>query len=239
MHRHALTIVVVLIALAVGACARERAPGVAKDARAAPAADLSRLPELAPIRDVPGLPRVLLIGDSISIGYTLPVRRLLEGKANVHRIPFNGGSTEDGLATIEESLDGGRWDVIHFNWGLHDLKVMPDGHRQVGPAEYGRNLRVLVRRLRATGARLIWATTTPVPDHAPETDRRPGDVAAYNRIALAVMRENGVEVDDLNAEVAPRLAEMQRPRNVHFTRAGYEFLGRKVAGTIEAALPRD
>lgn len=44
----------------------------------------------APITDTPGLPRVLLIGDSISMGYTLPVRDLLKGRANVHRIPENG-----------------------------------------------------------------------------------------------------------------------------------------------------
>ena len=38
-----------------------------------------------PIQDNPALPRVLLIGDSISIGYTLPVRELLDGRANLHR----------------------------------------------------------------------------------------------------------------------------------------------------------
>ena len=42
-------------------------------------------PALLPIEDVAGLPRVLLLGDSVSIGYTLPARKLLEGKANVHR----------------------------------------------------------------------------------------------------------------------------------------------------------
>jgi hypothetical protein len=53
-----------------------------------------------PVTDDPRLPRVLLIGDSISIGYTLPVRRLLEGKANVHRIPVNGAYSANGLAHI-------------------------------------------------------------------------------------------------------------------------------------------
>ena len=50
-------------------------------------------PAFAPVTDDPKLPRVLLIGDSISIGYTIPVRKLLEGKANVHRIWENGGPT--------------------------------------------------------------------------------------------------------------------------------------------------
>src|SRR5688572_21808238 len=73
-----------------------------------------------PITDDPKLPRVLLIGDSISIGYTLAVRDLLKGKANVHRIPTNGGPTTNGLARLKQWLGDGKWDVIHFNWGLHD-----------------------------------------------------------------------------------------------------------------------
>ena len=57
-------------------------------------------PALVEVKDDPALPRVLLIGDSISIGYTVPTRRLLEGKANVHRIPTNGGPTTRGLEHI-------------------------------------------------------------------------------------------------------------------------------------------
>ncbi len=59
---------------------------------------------------------MLLIGDSISIGYTMPVRKLLEGKANVHRIPTNGGPTKNGIANIDNWLGTKKWDVIHFNW---------------------------------------------------------------------------------------------------------------------------
>ena len=73
-------------------------------------------------KDEPGLPRVLLIGDSVSIGYTLKVREKLKGKANVHRIPQNGGATEVGLANMKKWLRDEKWDVIHFNFGLHDAK---------------------------------------------------------------------------------------------------------------------
>jgi len=68
-----------------------------------------------------GLPRVLLIGDSVSVGYTLAVRKELEGKANVHRPPSNCGSTKIGMRDLDKWLGVGKWDVIHFNWGLHDL----------------------------------------------------------------------------------------------------------------------
>src|SRR5205085_7354883 len=84
-------------------------------------------PSLAPVTDTPGLPRVMLIGDSISMGYTVPVRELLAGKANVHRVPGNAFSTREGLADLSRWLGSEKWDVIHFNWGLHDLKHWKDG----------------------------------------------------------------------------------------------------------------
>src|SRR5579862_6853691 len=81
-------------------------------------------PALRPIEETPGLPRVLLIGDSISIGYTLPVRALLKGRANVVRPPLNCGMTDRGLKHLDEWLGSNHWDVIHFNFGLHDLKYL-------------------------------------------------------------------------------------------------------------------
>ena len=66
-------------------------------------------PVMQPIEDDPALPRVLLIGDSISIGYTLPVRKLLEGKANVHRPLTNCGPTTRGLEQIDAWLGGLRY----------------------------------------------------------------------------------------------------------------------------------
>lgn len=195
-------------------------------------------PALAPIQDKPGLPRVLIIGDSISIGYTLPTRALLEGKANVHRIPQNGGPTTNGLANLDKWLGEGPWKVIHFNWGLHDLKFMPEGHRQVEKEAYEKNLRTLVSRMKATGAHLIWATTTPVPEGELNPPRKFGDVADYNAIAERVMKENAVEIHDLNAWVTPKLKELQKPNDVHFHNAGSDYLGQRVAEVIEAALKR-
>ena len=72
------------------------------------------------VSDAPGLPRVLLIGDSVSRGYTQAVRAALAGKMNVHRAPENCGPTANGLKKIEVWLGDGKWDVIHFNFGIHD-----------------------------------------------------------------------------------------------------------------------
>ena len=195
-------------------------------------------PSLAPIEDVAGLPRVLLIGDSISMGYTLGVRKRLVGRANVHRIPTNGGPTKNGVARLEAWLGAGRWDVIHFNHGIHDLRFMDDGQRQVGPADYEANLRKIVARLKQTGATLIWATITPIPDGELNPPRRFGSVAEYNAIAARVMRENGIRINDLNAHVTPRFTELQTPRDLHYQPAGYEFLAEKVAAEIQVVLGR-
>lgn len=194
-------------------------------------------PALAPVTDTPGLPRVLLLGDSISIGYTLPVRALLQGRATVHRPPANCSSTGHGLANLDAWLGTGRWDVIHFNFGLHDAKLPPEGVRHAPLDVYEKNLRELVRRLKATGARLVWATTTPVPlggNLSP--NRRFGDVAAYNAAAMRVMRDEGVAVDDLNAAILPHVGEVGRARDVHFAPEGYNLLAGHVAAAIEREL---
>ncbi len=188
-----------------------------------------------PVVDDPKLPRVLLIGDSISIGYTAPTRDRLKGKANVHRIPTNGGPTTNGLAHLKKWLGDGRWNVIHFNWGLHDLKFMPDGKRQVDTEAYGKNLRELVRQLKTTGAVLIWATTTPVPEGV-TPPRNNADVVAYNAIAAKIMEQNNIAVDDLYNYALPKLKEIQLPANVHFTPEGSQVLADQVAASIESAL---
>jgi lysophospholipase L1-like esterase len=193
-------------------------------------------PAFAEVTDDSALPRVLLIGDSISIGYTLPTRRVLQGKANLHRIPVNGGPTINGLENLDKWLGSGKWNVIHFNWGLHDLRFMEDGKHQVALDRYEENLRNLVGRLKRTGAALIWASTTPVPDAAVTPPRKNSDVIAYNAVAQRIMEENGIPIDDLYAVAFPRLGEVQQPANVHYTDAGYEVLAERVAASIRAAL---
>ena len=178
--------------------------------------------------DDPDLPRGLLIGDSISRGYTLPVRTYLAGKANVHRAPENCGSTLSGVRNLDLWLGNGRWDFIHFNFGLHDS--------QTPTLEYERRLREIVERLKATGAKLIWATTTPRSVHSREDAELAWADVRLRVVAARIMKENEIEVNDLFAAVWPVRSELQNARDVHFNDRGYEFLGRKVAESIEGVL---
>jgi lysophospholipase L1-like esterase len=237
MKRLALVLVV---ASAVGLLMIRGVASGAPASKAAAAKAEQQKKVFAPITDDPKLPRVLLIGDSISMGYTLPVRKMLAGKANVHRVPENAGDTARGLANLDKWLGDKPWDVIHFNFGLHDLKRIRKGRldsrgRQVrSPEEYGQNLETLVQRLKKTGATLIWATTTPVPAGA--GGRMSGDEIRYNAVAAKIMKQQGVKVDDLYGHIKPKLAEAQLRKNVHYSAKGSEMLAEQVAKSIAAAL---
>jgi hypothetical protein len=221
---------VVWIALAAICCT----PAAFGQQKKAPAAKRPPNPAMLPIEDQPGLPRVLLIGDSISVGYTIPVREALAGKANVHRPKDNCGPTIRGLEKLDEWLGKGRWDVIHFNFGLHDLRYI-EGQHQVPIEQYEKNLRQITDRLKQTGAALVWCSTTPVPDGC-EPGRKAGDEVAFNAVAKKTMDENHIPIDDLCSFARPRLKELQQPKNVHFTAEGSKVLAGQVAGTILTAL---
>ena len=202
---------------------------------------------LAPVTDDPKLPRVLLIGDSISIGYTLPTREFLKGKANLHRIPTNGGPTTRGLASIDAWIGESKWDIIHFNWGLHDLKYMgPNGENlfprekggkpQVPLSDYETNLEKLVVRLKKTGATLIWRNTTPIPPGS--KGRYVGDSVKYNEAAARVMKKYDVPTHDLFTMSKKRMEELMLQANVHYKKEGSVALGKDVARVVLKALKK-
>ncbi|WP_339749480.1 SGNH/GDSL hydrolase family protein [uncultured Rubinisphaera sp.] len=179
------------------------------------------------INDAPDLPRVLLIGDSVSRGYTQSVRKALAGKANVHRAPANCGPTSLGLKKIDVWLGNGDWDVIHFNFGIHDRNTSVD--------DYSKRLEQLVNRLKNTKAKLIWASTTPIPDDKTK-NQKAISIVERNEAAARIMEQNAVATDDLFSAVTPHLKQMQNPNDVHFNAEGYEFLGQQVAESILKAI---
>jgi hypothetical protein len=213
-------------------------------------------PEFVAITDDPKLPRVLLMGDSVSIAYALEVRKLLAGVANVHRVPANCGSTKTALGSyglvrwLPDSKE--KWDVIHFNHGLHDLSYRfaddsdknargeyasptNGGHQNVPPEVYEKNLRQVIARLKQTGAKLIFASTTPVPESDAAKYVKDSELP-YNEVAKRVMMDEGVTWNDLWSLVKPRQSELQGKRNVHFMPSGSAVMAKQVAEHIRAAL---
>ncbi len=199
------------------------------------------------------LPRVLLIGDSISMGYTPFVQEQLKECCVVRPTSEQGKmincqGTTFGVKHIDNWLItlGGNWDLIHFNFGLHDLKhvdaagknsMNPDDPLQASPEVYEQQLREIVRKLKATGANLIFATTTPVPVGV-QPLREVEAPARYNEIARKVMAENNIPVNDLYEFAQSRLSEIQQPKNVHFSQKGSRVLGEEVARVIRQQLEK-
>ena len=193
------------------------------------------------------LPKVLIIGDSISIGYMKALPGLLKDKAIVTHNPGNAGHTGMGLANIKRYIGDGKWDVIHFNWGLWDLcyrnpKSKNQGRRDKvngtvthSLEQYETNLRKLVKELKSTDAVLIWASTTPVPDG--EAGRVKGDELKYNAVAAKIMAENKIAINDLHAHMTKRLKDFEKKGDVHYSPAGSKYLAEKVAASVLAASP--
>ncbi|MDF1816890.1 MAG: SGNH/GDSL hydrolase family protein [Verrucomicrobiales bacterium] len=180
------------------------------------------------IRDDPALPRVLLIGDSVSRGYTQAVRKEMAGEANVHRAPANCGPSATGLKKLDIWLGNGKWDVIHFNFGIHDRKTpLPD---------YEKRLDEIVTRLKATGATVIWASTTPIPTDWKEGPEMARAIVDRNEAAARVMKQHDVVINDLFAAISPHIVDLQNPADVHFGSKGYSFLGGKVAEAIRKVI---
>lgn len=183
------------------------------------------------VADDPKLPRVLLIGDSVSRGYTQAARNALKGKVNVHRAPANCGPTATGLKKLDVWLGDGNWDLIHFNFGIHDRRTKAD--------DYEKRLEEIVKRLKQTGAKVVWASSTPIPADWKEGPEMKAKLEEKNAIAAKVMERNGVEIDDLFTFITPHLSEVQNPKDVHFNGKGYDLLGKQVAEYIEGALQEE
>ena len=201
------------------------------------------------------LPNVLILGDSISIGYTPFVKELLAGTANVYRPTLENGEPENcegttkGVLNIDRWLtstglgeSANQWDIIHFNFGLHDIKHVdpvtgensnnPKDPQQAELSQYKKNLEVIVEKLKATGAKLIFATTTPYPDDVQGVLRDPGMPVKYNKAAVKIMNKSDIDINDLYAFMLPRMNEMQLEKNVHFKPEGYKALATKVKDRI-------
>lgn len=193
------------------------------------------------------LPRVLIIGDSISLGYTEPVRKNLEGIAEVRRPKTNCQHTQFGLDHIDEWLGKEKWDVIHFNWGIWDTHMLDakgglirnedqfkgEMHIRHTPEKYRENLTKLVEKLQATKAKLIWASTTPVMYRK---DKRFDDIKTFNAAAAEIMKDRKIAINDLYEFTLPHAKEWQGGDRVHFNATGNENLAKQVTVEIQKAL---
>jgi len=197
------------------------------------------------------LPILLILGDSISIGYTPFVKEALQGQVNVYRSvkadgsPENSGDSGVGLTKLDRWLGETQWDVIHFNFGLHDFKRLTPGmgvnsNDPTQPAytsleQYKVNIEKIVERLKKTGAILIFATTTPFPDGVIPS-RIPEDSINYNKVAIEIMNKHNVIINDFYSLMLPKLTEYQLPVNVHFNKQGLQYMSEQTVKIVQQQL---
>lgn len=183
--------------------------------------------------------QVVMIGDSIRMGYQGLVVRSLAGAAKVWGPEKNGGNSRNVVTHLDEWVILRNPDIVHLNCGLHDIKTEFDGSNRAVPlGEYEDNLRKIFERVeKESDATMIWATTTPVNHEwhraRKSFDRFEADVSAYNEAALRIAGELDLMVDDLYA-VVQRIGrdEHLASDGVHFTREGYSHLARSVVNAI-------
>lgn len=187
-------------------------------------------------------PKVLLFGDSIRVSYQDTVAELLKDRADVVGPGENCQFSTFTLDSLDKWLgELGTPDVVHWNNGIHDCGHDPERLPvQIPLYVYVSNLRAILARLSATGAAVIWATTTPIhPDRPFRDDQwswRNEEIDRYNKEAYGVMWARGVPINDLHALVASNYDLYLADDMLHLSEAGAKACGAAVAAAIEAAL---
>ena len=200
--------------------------------------------------DDPALPRVLVVGDSVSSQWYWPLRRRLADEVNLHRIEGQGGTTANALEHLPRWLGPHwlapyKWDLVVFNFGLHDLRKTD---RQPGSwttplDDYQQHLHQIVRQLDATGATLLWLSTTPVPGppglHTYLRD--PGDARTFNQAASEALRDRP---DILRCDLWQRMQDpafdtWRRGRDVHVPDPLKRLQAEHIAESIRRALRQE
>lgn len=190
------------------------------------------------------LPRVLLLGDSIRMGYQPAATALLSDRVEVVAPVENCRFTGRILEHLQEWALAVPADIIHVNAGLHDVAVLEKGaHVRVPFDDYRRNVETILRTLQSeTKAAIIWVATTPVMDDRVLARhgyyyRTNADVIRYNEAAFEIAGSLGIPVNRLD-EVVIRSepARIMNDDGVHFTPEGYAILGDAVARCVIDAL---
>lgn len=192
-------------------------------------------------------PKILIIGDSISIGYTPFVKDKLKDIAEVRHNPGNAEHTGTGLAKLNGWIDDTKWDIIQFNWGLWDLCYRHRDSKNQGNRDkingtqtfslemYEKNLTELVLRLKQTNAKLIFVTTSYVPDG--ESGRVVGDDLKFNEVAKKVMKQNGVLINNIyKASKKIHKKHSKALGDVHYTEEGYKLLAEEIVEFLQKEL---
>lgn len=191
--------------------------------------------------------KVLLLGDSIRMGYDEYVRDLLRGKAEVYFEEDNGRFAAYTLWQVNQIFrHHGQFDVVHWNNGYWDMNIEPPMTEAIHPVEeYLYFLRRILNEIQKNGAKVIFATTTPILVEGTGVDNtgtqatftyKDAWVQTYNEAAKKLMAEQGVPVNDLYALCKQSPTCYKCPDMLHLTEEGYLACAKQAVQYIEALL---
>ena len=186
--------------------------------------------------------KIVLLGDSIRMGYDKFVKSAFEGAAEVFYPGENCRFTFYLLRMLRDWVKNGILpadaDVVHWNAGLWDMAVINDDGPLVPPEVYAQTLARIHRHLQIyfPKAKLIFATSTTVEEekYGPSFKRTNKSIAEYNAIARGVLEPLGEEIDDLYTVSLSATAEHRSDLTHYNTDAGRMLLG----GTVVKCLCR-
>jgi lysophospholipase L1-like esterase len=188
--------------------------------------------------------KVVLIGDSIRMGYQPLVTKKLEGRAEVWGPAQNSRHSLWALDHFPEWVANQKPDLVHVNFGIHDASIQTDGEHQVLLDQYRLCLKRFIARVKALGnARMIWATTTPLfasEEGVPMARWKKiatAEIDRYNAAALEIVNAEGLRVNDLHEAIMKNgVAKCLAPDGCHMTAFGNEVLSDAVVGVLSTFL---
>ena len=186
--------------------------------------------------------KVVLIGDSIRMGYQPLVAKKLEGEAEVWGPAQNCRHSLWALDHFPEWVAQQTPDVVHVNFGIHDASIQADGQHQVLLPQYRLCLKRFIAKVKELeSTQMMWATTTPLYTAQPDvpmsqwTVRTAAEIDAYNSAALEVVRSEGLPIDDLHRAIMDNdYAKCLRDDGCHMTEFGNEVLSDAVVKSIRS-----
>ena len=188
---------------------------------------------------------VLLIGDSIRVGYDKSVRNTLEGRANVFFPEENCRFAAYVLRHLAEWCDpdikGTDVDVVHWNTGLWDCLRLYGEDVQTPLEIYAYYIERVCQRFAKIypNAKFIFATSTSVQEEkmVPASFMRYNkDIEEYNRTAVEIVKKYGHEVNDLYSVSASLPAEAHSDAVHYYTSIGTEAFTNEVLKAICKAI---
>lgn len=191
--------------------------------------------------------KVLLLGDSIRMGYSGYIKSLLAGQCEVIYSEDNGRFAAYTLWQANQMFkEYGKFDIVHWNNGYWDMNIEPPMQEPIHPVEeYVHFLKRTIAQIRQNGAKIIFATTTPVLSKGSALDNTGTDkqisydnqwVIDYNAAATNLMKDENILINDLYTLMLGEKDCYKCEDKLHLTEEGYQLCAKQAAELIKGLL---